>query len=65
MHALGHSYRIAKQSHGLSAHALVLDVQDLRGLAFYRSFDFFIPLTDLSSMLFIPMSVLRILQTAR
>jgi GNAT superfamily N-acetyltransferase len=59
--ALRHAYQIASNPKGLPAMGVVLDVLDHDALAFYQSFDFFLPLTDNPMKLFVPMASLETL----
>ena len=61
VHALRHAYQIASNPNGIPALGIVLDVLDQEALAFYRSFDFFLPLTDNPMKLFVPMGSLETL----
>jgi len=61
VHALRHAYRIASNPDGIPALGVVLDVLDQDALNFYRSFDFFLPLTDNPVKLFVPMPSLQTL----
>ena len=61
VHALRHAYQIASNPNGLPAMGVVLDVLDHDALAFYQSFDFFLPLTDNPMKLFVPMASLAAL----
>jgi GNAT superfamily N-acetyltransferase len=61
VHALRHAYQIASNPKGLPAMGVVLDVLDHDALAFYQSFDFFLPLTDNPMKLFVPMASLETL----
>lgn len=61
IHALRHTYQIASNPNGIPALGIVLDVLDQEALAFYRSFDFFLPLTDNPMKLFVPMASLETL----
>ncbi|MAA87358.1 MAG: GNAT family N-acetyltransferase [Haliea sp.] len=61
VHALRHAYQIASTPKGLPALGVVLDVLDHDALAFYQSFDFFLPLTDNPMKLFMPMASLAAL----
>jgi GNAT superfamily N-acetyltransferase len=61
VHALRHAYQIASNPKGLPAMGVVLDVLDNDALAFYQSFDFFLPLTDNPMKLFVPMASLETL----
>ena len=61
VHALRHAYQIASNPNGIAALGIVLDVLDQDALAFYRSFDFFLPLTDNPMKLFVPMASLETL----
>ena len=58
IHALRHAYQIASNPTGIPAMGAVLDVLDPDALAFYRSFDFFLPLTDNPMKLFVPIASL-------
>lgn len=60
-HALRHAYQIASNPNGIPALGIVLDVLDQEALAFYRSFDFFLPLTDNPMKLFVPLASLETL----
>ena len=59
VYALRHAYQIASNPKGLPAMGVVLDVLDHDALAFYQSFDFFLPLTDNPMKLFVPMASLE------
>lgn len=59
VHALRHAYQIASNPKGIPAMGVVLDVLDQDALAFYRSFDFFLPLTDNPMKLFVPIASLE------
>ena len=59
--ALRHAYQIASNPKGLRAMGVVLDVLDHDALAFYQSFDFFLPLTDNPMKLFVPIASLETL----
>jgi len=59
--ALRHAYQIASNPKGLPAIGVVLDVLDHDALAFYQSFEFFLPLTDDPMKLFVPMASLETL----
>ncbi|WP_373006998.1 GNAT family N-acetyltransferase [Hyphomonas sp.] len=61
VYALRHAYRIASNPKGLPAMGVVLDVLDQDALAFYQSFEFFLPLTDNPMKLFVPMASLETL----
>ncbi|MAT94561.1 MAG: GNAT family N-acetyltransferase [Halioglobus sp.] len=61
VYALRHAYQIANNPKGLPAMGVVLDVLDHDALAFYQSFDFFLPLTDNPMKLFVPMASLETL----
>jgi len=61
VHALRHAYQIASNPNGLPAMGVVVDVLDHDALAFYQSFDFFLPLTDNPMKLFVPMASLETL----
>lgn len=61
VHALRHACQIASNPKGLPAMGVVLDVLDHEALAFYQSFDFFLPLTDNPMKLFVPMASLATL----
>ena len=61
VHALRHAYQIASNPKGIPALGIVLDVLDKEALAFYRSFDFFLSLTDNPMKLFVPMASLETL----
>lgn len=61
VHALRHAYQIASNPKGIPALGVVLDVLDQDALAFYSSFDFFLPLTDNPMKLFVPMASLETL----
>lgn len=61
VYALRHAYQIASNPKALPALGVVLDVLDHDALAFYQSFDFFLPLTDNPMKLFVPMASLAIL----
>ena len=61
VHALRHAYQIASNPKGLPAMGVVLDVLDNDALAFYQSFDFFLPLTDNPMKVFVPMASLETL----
>jgi GNAT superfamily N-acetyltransferase len=61
VYALRHAYQIASNPKGLPAMGVVLDVLDHDALAFYQSFDFFLPLTDKPMKLFVPMASLAAL----
>lgn len=61
VYALRHAYQIANNPRGLPAMGVVLDVLDQDALAFYQSFDFFLPLTDNPMKLFVPMASLETL----
>ena len=61
VHALRHAYQIACNPNGIPALGVVLDVLDQEALAFYRSFDFFLSLTNNPMKLFVPMASLEIL----
>jgi len=58
VHALRHASQIASNPNGIPALGVALDVLDEDALAFYRSFDFFLPLTDNPMKLFVPMGSL-------
>ncbi len=60
-HALRHAYQITSNPNGIPALGVVLDVLDQGALAFYRSFDFFLPLTDNPMKLFVPIASLETL----
>ncbi len=59
VYAVRHAYQIASNPKGLPAMGVVLDVLDHDALAFYQSFDFFLPLTDNPMKLFVPMASLE------
>lgn len=59
--ALRHAYQIASNPDGIPAMGVVMDVLDQDALAFYQSFEFFMPLTDSPMRLFIPMAALKTL----
>ena len=61
VYALRHAYQIASNPKGLPAMGMVLDVLDQDALAFYQSFEFFLPLTDNPMKLFVPMASLKTL----
>ncbi len=61
VHALRHAYQIASNPNGIPAMGVVLDVLDQDALAFYHSFDFFLPLTDNPVKLFVPIASLETL----
>ena len=61
VYALRHAYEIANNPKGLPAMGVVLDVLDHDALAFYQSFEFFLPLTDNPMKLFVPMASLETL----
>ncbi len=61
VHALRHAYQIASNPKGIPATGVVLDVLDQEALAFYQSFDFFLPLTNNPMKLFVPMASLETL----
>ena len=61
VYALRHAYQIASNPKGLPAMGVVLDVLDQDALAFYQSFEFFLPLTDDPMKLFVPMASLKTL----
>jgi GNAT superfamily N-acetyltransferase len=61
VYALRHAYQIASNPKGFPAMGVVLDVLDHDALAFYQSFDFFLPLTDNPMKLFVPMASLETL----
>ena len=61
VHALRHACQIASHPKSLPAMGVVLDVLDQDALAFYRSFEFFLPLTDNPMKLFVPMASLETL----
>lgn len=61
VYALRHAYQIASNPKGLPAMGVVLDVLDHDALAFYQSFEFFLPLTDNPMKLFVPMASLETL----
>jgi GNAT superfamily N-acetyltransferase len=61
VYALRHAYQIASNPKGVPATGVVLDVLDQDALAFYQSFDFFLPLTDNPMKLFVPMASLETL----
>lgn len=61
VHALRHAYQIVSNPNGIPALGIVLDVLDQEALAFYQSFDFFLPLTDNPMKLFVPMASLETL----
>lgn len=61
VHALRHAYQIASNPNGVPAMGVVLDVLDHDALAFYQSFNFFLPLTDNPMKLFVPMASLAAL----
>jgi len=61
VHALRHAYQIASNPNGIPSLGIVLDVLDQQALAFYRSFEFFLPLTDNPMKLFVPMASLETL----
>lgn len=58
VHALRHASQIASNPNRIPALGVALDVLDEDALAFYRSFDFFLPLTDNPMKLFVPMGSL-------
>lgn len=59
VHALRHACQIASNPKGIPAMGVVLDVLDHDALAFYQSFDFFLPLTNNPIKLFAPISSLE------
>lgn len=59
IYALRHAHQIASNPKGIPALGVVLDVLDQEALAFYQSFDFFLPLTDNPMKLFVPMGSLK------
>src|SRR5690606_42002511 len=59
VHALRHTYRIASNPDGIPVLGVVLDVLDQDALDFYRSFDFFLPLTENPTKLFVAMLSLQ------
>lgn len=61
VYALRHAYQIASNPKALPAMGVVLDVLDRDALAFYQSFEFFLPLTDNPMKLFVPMASLETL----
>ena len=61
VYALRHAYQIASNPKGLPAMGVVLDVLDQDALAFYQSFEFFLPLTNDPMKLFVPMTLLKTL----
>ncbi len=61
VHALRHACQIASKPNGIPALGTVLDVLDQEALGFYRSFDFFLPLTDNPMKLYVPMASLETL----
>lgn len=61
VYALRHAYQIASNPNGIPALGVALDVLDREALAFYRSFDFFLSLTDNPMKLFVPMASLETL----
>ncbi len=61
VYALRHAYQIASNPKALPAMGVVLDVLDQDALAFYQSFEFFLPLTDNPMKLFVPMASLETL----
>jgi len=61
VYALRHAYQIASNPKGVPATGVVLDVLDYDALAFYQSFEFFLPLTDNPMKLFVPMASLETL----
>ncbi|GAB5415740.1 MAG: GNAT family N-acetyltransferase [Congregibacter sp.] len=61
VYALRHAHQIASNPKGLPAIGIVLDVLDHDALAFYQSFDFFLPLTDNPMKLFVPTASLETL----
>ena len=61
VYALRHAYQIASNPKGLPAMGAVLDVLDQNALAFYQSFEFFLPLADDPTKLFVPMASLKTL----
>ena len=61
VHALRHAYQITSNPNGIPAMGVALDVLDQDALAFYRSFDFFLSLTNNPMKLFVPMASLEAL----
>lgn len=61
VHALRHACQIASNPNGIPAMGVVLAVLDQDALSFYRSFDFFLSLTDNPMKLFVPMASLETL----
>ncbi len=53
--ALRHAHHITSNPEGIPAMGVVLDVLDYDAMAFYQSFEFFIPLTENPMKLFVPM----------
>ena len=61
VHALRHAYQIVSNASGLPAMDIVLDILDQDALAFYQSFDFFLPLTNNPMKLSVPIASLETL----
>lgn len=61
VYALRHACRIAADMDNIPALGVVLDVLDSDALDFYRSFEFFTPLTDQPMRLFCPLASLAAL----
>lgn len=59
VYALRHAYQLASHPQGIPTIGVVLDVLDQDALAFYRAFDFFLPLMDNPMKLFVPMASLE------
>lgn len=61
VHALRHSFQLVNNPNSIPAMGVVLDVLDQDALAFYQSFDFFLPLAANPMKLFVPIESLRTL----
>lgn len=56
--ALRHAYSICTNENGIPASGVVLDAVDQNALAYYQSFDFFLPFPGNTQRLFIPLKAL-------
>lgn len=61
--ALQHAYNIATNPNGIPSLGVILDVLDEEALAFYNSFEMFIPFKGQPNRLFLPMASIKPLLT--
>lgn len=59
IHALRHAYRISSTPNGIPSAGVALDVLDQDALEFYGHVEFFAPLVDKPTKLFVPMQSLE------